>query len=192
VLLNKTNIMKTKITILGLAILMISCNTNESKMKSGIKDYFKKNAKDPGSYEFVELKITDTITVGEIAQKFFTDNEEEIKKQNDDIEFQKKLIKDFPSLPSDEQKTKIKSNEEFIVELKNDMDKVKPFINNKEVALYNVEHSYRLKNGFGALDLYKHFFAFDKEFKLIDMAKEETDLSHINKYYCWKNYFDKK
>lgn len=184
--------MKTITTILGLSILIISCNTNESKMKSGINDYFKKNAKDPSSYEFVELKITDTITVGEIAQKFFTDNEEEIKTQNADIELQKQLIKDFPSLPSDEQKSKIKSNEEFIVELKNDMDKVKPFINNKEVALYNVEHSYRLKNGFGALGLYKHFFAFDKEFKLIDMAKEETDLSHINKRYCWQNYFEKK
>ena len=163
--------MKKALTLLGLLILLISCNSNESKMKSGIKEYLEKNAKDPKSYEFVELKILDTVTIGELNEKKVEDNEYELKSENDNIIFQKKQISDFPSLPRFENDSIIKASEEKIIRLKNELEINKKDLNNKEIVGYLGTHKYRLKNGFGALDLSEMFVEFDKDFNFLEMKK---------------------
>lgn len=163
--------MKKTITILGLAILMISCNSNESKMKSGIKEYLDKNAKDPKSYEFVELKILDTVTIGEINKRIVDNLTYDIAGAKEDIVFQNKLINDYPSLPSDEQKAKIKESELEIANLTKELNANKKDFTNKDVAGYVASHKFRIKNGFGALDLSEMYVEFDKDFNFLEMDK---------------------
>lgn len=163
--------MKRTITILGCAILMISCNNNESKMKSGIKEHLNKNAKDPKSYEFVELKILDTVTVGEINKRIVDDITYDIERAKEDIIFQTKLINDYPSLPNDDNKSKIKEYELEIANLTQKLNANKKDFTNKEIAGYVANHKFRLKNGFGALDLSEMFVEFDKDFNFLEMDK---------------------
>lgn len=163
--------MKKTITILGLTLLMISCNSNESKMKSGIKDYLEKNAKDPKSYEFVELKILDTVTVGEINKRKIEDLTYDIESAKKDIVFQNKLITDYPSLPSDDQKAKIKESETQIANLTKELNATNKDFTNKDVAGYVAAHKFRIKNGFGALDLSEMYVEFDKDFNFLEMDK---------------------
>jgi hypothetical protein len=167
----KPNKMKKTITILGLTLLMVSCNSNESKMKSGIKDYLDKNAKDPKSYEFVELKILDTVTVGEVNKRIVDDLTYDIESAKKDIVFQNKLITDYPSLPSTEQKAKIKDSETQIATLTKELEANKKDFKDKNVVGYVATHKFRIKNGFGALDLSEMFVEFDKDFNFLEMDK---------------------
>ena len=60
--------MKKNVLLVVLSVLIMACS-NDNKMKSAIKDYMNKNAKDPQSYEYVDLKIMDTIQIEEFAKK---------------------------------------------------------------------------------------------------------------------------
>lgn len=164
--------MKKTITVLGLTLLILSCKNNESKMKIGIKEYLGKNAKDPKSYEFIELKILDTVTFGEINKRIFDDLNEGIESAKKDIVFQNKLINEFPSLPSDKEKEKIKEREAQITSLTKELGANKSDFTNKEIAGYVTRHKFRIKNGFGALDLDEMFVEFDKDCNLLEMDKD--------------------
>lgn len=162
--------MKKIILMLALTMLMFSCS-NESKMKSEIKNYLDKNAKDPTSYEFVELKILDTVTIGDINKRTVEDLTYDIETNKKDIVFQNKLIKDYPSLPNDEQKAIIDSVQNVIATLTKEIDANKKDFTNKEILGYVATHKFRIKNGFGALDLDEMWVEFDKDFKLLKMDK---------------------
>jgi hypothetical protein len=185
--------MKRTITILGCAILMISCNNNESKMKSGIKEHLNKNANDPKSYEFVELKILDTVTVGEINKRIVDDITYDIERAKEDITydierakkdiiFQTKLINILGhdnlslrreyELEIEDNKSKIKEYELEIANLTQKLNATKKDFTNKEIVGYVAYHKFRLKNGFGALDLSKMFVEFDKDFNFLEMDNE--------------------
>jgi PBP1b-binding outer membrane lipoprotein LpoB len=163
--------MKKIYLILGLSVLMFSCS-NENKMKSEIKNYLDKNAKDPTSYEFVELKILDTVTVGDINKRIVEDLTIDINRLKENIESQKKLISDFPTLPSDAEKQNIKVSEVEISILTKKLDANKKDFTNKEILGYISTHKFRIKNGFGALDLDEMWVEFDKDFKLLKMGED--------------------
>ena len=156
--------------MLGLSVLIFSCS-NESKMKSEIKNYLDKNAKDPKSYEFVELKILDTVTIGDIDKRIVEDITYDIETNKEDIVFQNKLIKDYPSISNDEQKAIIDSVQNVIATLTKELDANKKDFANKEILGYVATHKFRIKNGFGALDLDEMWVEFDKDFKLLKMDK---------------------
>jgi hypothetical protein len=183
--------MKKVILFMSLSIALFSCS-NESKMKSGIKEYFNTNAKDPKSYEFVELKVFDTLTIGAVAKSVIEDIDRNIQSEKDDIIFQKGLMAKYPTLTGSEEKSKIESSEEMIKIYKTDKEAVKKFLNSKEIVLYNASHKYRLKNGFGALDLSNSDFVFDKDFNVVKMATENDPVYDINAGYCYEHYFNKK
>ena len=163
--------MKKAITILGITLLIVSCNSDESKMKSGIKEYLDKNAKDPKSYEFVELKILDTVTVGEVNKRIVDDLTYDIENAKKEIVFQNKLITDYPSLPSTEQRIKIKESETQIAALIKELEASKKDFKDKNVVGYIANHKFRIKNGFGALDLSEMYVEFDKDFNFLEMDK---------------------
>ena len=183
--------MKKVILILSFSMVLISCS-NESKMKSGIKDYFDKNAKDPKSYEFVELKVFDTLTIGKVAKQVIEDIDQNIKTENDNITFENDLMAKYPTVTGSEEKEKIKSSQDMIKSYNTDKEKIKTFLNSKEIVLYNATHKYRLKNGFGALDLSSSDFVFDKGFNVVKMASEGDPVFDINAGYCYEHYFNKK
>jgi hypothetical protein len=174
--------------ILGLAIMSLAaCSNNESKMKAEIKTYLDKNAKDPKSYEFVDLKILDTVTLGEFAKKRI----DEIAINT--LEFSTKIIENETTIlqhkqngysdiykDSDANRTKINvSYTEMIAENKIDSLDFTKKINDKTVVGYVTEHNYRLKNGFGALDLSKSYVEFDEHYKLLSFG-ENLDYSVFN------------
>ena len=175
--------MKKTISILVLAVLIISCNSNESKMKTEIKNYLDKNAKDPKSYEFVELKVLDTIVEGKFAKTQIESNNDGIKENEDALKKNEVTLK-----TSEEDKAKYKDNsfDEFIIGAKTDIETskkaieeykkeneiLKKHLDSKEVLGYIATHKCRMKNGYGALDLAEYYVEFDKDFKLLEMDKD--------------------
>jgi len=163
--------------ILGLLVLMAlaSCS-NESKMKSEIKAYLEKTAKDPKSYEFVDLKILDTVTVSKLIKNEITKNINDNQLLIDDNSGQMDLINKYPSLDNSEQYANIEINLKEIKRLDTEHKKLeldlKKEANNKDVLGYVVKHNCRLKNGFGALDLASYYVEFDKDFKLLALDKD--------------------
>lgn len=143
--------MKKTITILGLALLVISCNSNESKTKIGIKDYLGENAKDPKSYEFVELKATDTLTVAEYAKILIAHN-------NENKRFCDSLIKNFDrdskKVVLDYMGQNINTAEKHEQELEDAKQTLEEaatenliaieLLNSKDVLLYSANHQFRL------------------------------------------------
>lgn len=187
--------MKKVIFALCLLFAIVSCSnenklkSNESKMKSGIKDYFEKNANDPKSYEFVDLKITDTLTLGEVANQNIEVIDKSIK---DNIEFLKDRKKFEAEYPNPDAKMDFASYEEIIKYDKKSKELFEKFSNSTEIVLYKVSHKYRLKNEFGAIILLTNDFVFDKDFIVVDMAKKDKPIIDIINMYCYKNYFLKK
>ncbi|MBC7749555.1 MAG: hypothetical protein H7Z76_13445 [Methylotenera sp.] len=179
--------MKKIILGLAIAISLMSCSGNESKMKSEIKSYLDKNAKDPKSYEFVDLKIIDTVVNGKLAQERISENDTLIsnnlksietnkitlrKAESDKVKYNDSSFDEF----IDGAKADIETAEAIIKNHKNDNEKYKKLLKSKEVLGYVAIHNYRLKNGFGALDIDKSYVVFDKDFKLLTFG-EDTDLS---------------
>lgn len=169
-----------KKTILGLILIasLVSCS-NENKMKSEIEAYLEKNAKDPKSYEFVELKIVDTVTSGEVAKhkidKLTFENSDfklEIAINESKILRHKldKYASSYKEIDSLMLGT-INNYKSFINANVADSLKLVKKLNDKTIVGYYTQHSYRLKNGFGALDLDNSYVAFDTDFKLLKFDK---------------------
>jgi hypothetical protein len=159
-----------KLVLVLMAMALVSCS-NESKMKSEIKTYLDKNAKDPKSYEFTELKIVDTVTVGDVNKRIVDDINYNIEGAKKDIIFQNEMITKYPTLSHTEEISKIKENEIEIANFTKELELNKKDFTNKGVLGYVAIHKFRIKNGFGALDLSEMFVEFDKDFKLLEMDK---------------------
>lgn len=182
--------MKKNILMLVLSIALFSCS-NESKMKSGINDYLNKNAKDPKSYEFVELKINDTITVGECAKNLINTNidlivekkleiqkkENDIKDAQEDIDY-KEMKMDFDKIIN-LSKSSISIFKSEINDYEKENLKLKKITTIKDIIFYNANHKFRLKNGFGALDLNQEYVLFDKNFVVKNMTSDILELENM-------------
>ena len=145
-----------------LVLIFCSCNNNDSKIKNEINAYIQKNAKDPKSYELVDLTIIDTIFESECATELVTRIKKNAK-ENIDAGFI----------------TAKESNDEIT-----DFSK---FLNSKEIVGYFVEHKSRMTNGFGALDLSVNIIFLDRNFKLI-----EYDANINDKVYYFRQSVQKK
>jgi hypothetical protein len=178
--------MKKNILFLCLSLLIVSCNSNEHKMKTGIKNYLDKNAKDPKSYEFVELKVIDTVTAGEIAKHKIEFNNEILKVEAGSLTLSKENLqkaigykKQFNDNDFDEDiigsAKEVKEAETAIEQCKKENKHYAKWIDSKEVLGYIAIHKCRLKNGYGALDLTEYYVEFDKNFNLLAMDK---DINH--------------
>jgi hypothetical protein len=153
-------------------ILLTSCNSNENKIKSRIKEHIIKNTNDPNSYEFVDLKIIDTVTVGELNEKEIEQIKDDLKNERSDIVIQNNIINIFPSLPNDDSKTIIKMSEDQIVLLEKKLKISNKDLGNKEIVGYVIKHKYRENNLAGALQSNEVFVEFDSEFKFLEMGEK--------------------
>ena len=190
--------MKKIIFMLGISIALFSCS-NENKMKSEIKDYLEKNAKDPKSYEFVDLTIIDTLTVSEFAESRIAFN-------NENKRFCDSVINNFDA---DKNKKELdfmgenlntpEKHEESLKDAKSTLEKgnaenviMNKFKDSKDVLIYCANHNFRMKNGFGALDLNNMNAFFDTNFKLLSLKKEKY-YSETSKDSIFKiNFLEKK
>lgn len=182
--------------ILGLAVLTVlfSCS-NESKMKSEIKAYLDKNAKDQKSYEFVELKSLDPLTVGDYAKKRIAFNYEN-KKFNDSIVKNFGLYIDKIELdPFGENLNSPENQKEYFDDAKKQLIEIEvvnkilnKHIDSKDILIVKAIHSFRIKNGFGVLDLVNMYVFFNKDYKLLDMTKENYVSSYVEDSIFKANY----
>jgi hypothetical protein len=164
--------MKNIVIMIALLMLLTSCNSNENKIKSGIKEHIGKNANDPNSYEFVDLKIIDTVTVGELNEREVEEIKDDLKNERSDIAIQNKIINMFPSLPNHDSKSIIKMSEDRIVVLEKKLEINKKDLSNKEIVGYVVKHKYRQNNLSGALQLVEVFVEIDSKFKFLEMGEK--------------------
>ncbi|RZL44958.1 MAG: hypothetical protein EOP00_18560 [Pedobacter sp.] len=183
--------MKNILSILTLVFVFVSCTKNENPFEEAIIKYFNENAKDPKSYESLELKIIDTITAEDCAKLIIADNDINIAKnkmsileKESEISTRKLQISEFKndkSIVADLNKSVeskqnllnsfIKLNSDYAAESKS----MSKFLNNKESVAYLVLHKYRLKNGFGALDLFESYFTFDTNNVLINTSEKSSE-----------------
>lgn len=182
--------MKKNVLLVVLSVLVMACS-NENKMKSEIKDYMNKNAKDPQSYEYVDLQIMDTIQTAEFAKKTIDFN-------NVNQKFCDSVVVNFDADVNkveldymgenmntvEKHQEQLKDAKETLKKGKAENLKMNSFIKSKDVLIYLTIHKFRAKNGFGALDLDSIYVQFDKDFKLLSVSKEELypgDISKLGK-----------
>jgi hypothetical protein len=179
--------MKNILLLLCIPFAFISCST-DSKMKSEIKGFIEKNAKDPKSYEFMELIISDTLTVAEFAKNVIDYNNSNLSfydsiLKNFDID-SSKVVLDFlgdnTNTPEKHEEARLDAKKS-IEEATTDNALISKFLTSKDVLIYSGVHTYRNKNGFGALDISSMYVYFDKEHKLLEMNEAELYPVDINR-----------
>lgn len=147
--------------------IMASCSqSNEDKAKTLINEYMKENLKDPSSYEPVSFSQLDSLffpyidtdegsklfKLGGMSGEYYKKASEfrhaeiyaktraEVDMLNDSIKYYEQKSKEFEEIFKENSKN---YEGEFIG--------------------WKLNHEYRAKNGFGALDLDRKDFYFDKE-----------------------------
>lgn len=167
---------KTLLLLSGLMLLASSCSkSSDETRKESIKVFLDKNAKDPKSYELVELKIFDTVTPSDVSkfqiEKLETEN---LRVKNEILNQQNKLLDYQLTGHNDSYKDLIKTRNEAIktyeeiLSMNNkDIEKAKKNSSDITPLGYIYLHKYRLKNGFGALDLSSNFLSFNTKDSLV-------------------------
>lgn len=172
--------MKKIILVLVVVLTLFSCSKSpENIMKSEIKTYLDKNAKDPSSYEFIDLTYK-KVTKGDLTNLEVGLMKDDIESINKDVEFQNKMIRNYPTLSHEKETATITEDNNKIDSLNKSIKEKINLLKNKTILGYMATHHCRLKNGFGALDLATYYGYFDKDYKLLELS---TDLS----YEAFKN-----
>jgi hypothetical protein len=172
--------MKKLLLLLVLGFVLTSCTQAQNEMESEIKVYIDKNVKYPESYESIDFKIIDTITIGENAQMSINIDESNIQDlqnslNNHKLQFAKSIDaviqygKDFQHFV-DEAKEGIVETTVQLIDADNRIVDYKKDLNSKEVYSYVIENNFLLKNKFGELCLSKSYFFFDKKLKIFDVS----------------------
>jgi len=127
-----------------------------------IKEYIKENLRDPSSYDPISFSELDSV-----FSTYITTEEgrklDDFRKMNDSRAFQL----DFDIFESNEDKIMInKDSIKIYKKIAEDAEKL--FNENEskykgELVGWSVNHKYRAKNGFGALDLEEEHFFFNKD-----------------------------
>ncbi|WP_129714634.1 hypothetical protein [Pedobacter sp. SYP-B3415] len=143
----------------GLIALSIATScSSESKFQSGIDQFIKENSNDPASYESVSFGKIDTL-------RDFTSNPEykALKAKSDRL-----YLKPDTAIGSEAQAD---LDSMFVIGQK--LDSLRATIHDAPVSGYTVEHSFRAKNGMGALILNRWIFSFNKDFKVTDAVPKD-------------------
>jgi hypothetical protein len=165
--------MKKVLIVFSLLAVLAGCTSNEKKAKSLIKDYMKTHLNDPKSYEAVEFGTLDTL-FSKLEHDFDYIKYNEgfkayLKMQEDamtEIDRKQSLIYTYENYSgSDEYNLDMEYAKMYLDSMKLYAEKIKIIHNNfkPEFNGWTMQHSYRAKNGLGALMLYTNKINFDKE-----------------------------
>jgi uncharacterized lipoprotein NlpE involved in copper resistance len=183
--------MKKIITAILMIMTFISCNnTNKEKEEKKLMpdDIVEKNAEafladklnDPTSYEFVSLKIVDTISFKQNIEEYKRMGETDMKWNEDRIE---KLLDYKKTLPSLFDKDELNKQKQELVENKkmlNGIDSIETSLGEKvnQTAAYLYEFSFRGKNSLGALVINNYYLQVSAEpdFEVLNMTNETDKL----------------
>lgn len=183
--------MKQILSIFLLLTTLISCNnstTQKEEKNAKPEDIIRKNVEafladklnDPESYEFVALKIIDTVLYKQNIEEYERMEESDIKLNEDRIE---KLLEYKKTLPSLFDENELKNQQQELTKNKDvliRLDSIKSALGEKinETAAYLYEFSFRGKNSLGALVLNNYYLQVSAEpdFEILNMTNETDKL----------------
>ncbi len=166
-----------KILLIAICILISACTfTKEQKRKAHklIKDYLNKHLNDAHSYESVEFGKMDTVKSNftqspeyDLIEDSLTSVQTKISEANLNLE--------YPDLYNSKRERslikKLTKDSTFYMAKKDSLEKN---FNEKQIGWY-ITHTYRAKNGFGALGIHESGFTFNMA---CDSIIDVTDSKH--------------
>lgn len=171
--------------ILVFTIILISCSKNNS-FENEIKKYIEKNANDPKSYELIDFKIIDTITVGMQSNILILINNSKLyEKLNDSLDLELLQLKNLMYYTKtkssewkdlvDETSKMIEKNNTGILNLKNENSELKKNIGFKEILGFKTRLNCRMKNENGTLEKFEYISLFDENKKILIFELKSND-----------------
>lgn len=176
---------KQLLLIAIVAFGLISCQsdkepTQQDIVKKNVEEYLKPKMNDPESYEFAELKLTDSILYSgnvQYRKEYFGRN---LKSDKDDLERQERYKTEISSMYSEEKvselNAKIGKNEKILSEIDRLSTELGDKVNN--VASYTYNYSFRGNNKLGAKVLNEYILQTNPapDFKVLNLAKNRTQV----------------
>lgn len=163
--------MKYLIFILGIVLVFSSCtDTPQEKAEKTIKEWMKKNLKDPSSYESISFSELDSITSVEKLNEYQNLNskvDKLIQDRNITVNRINEMNANYPNGYSQYEYDKLQKT---IPEIDKELDEINTNIKRLEESFtqrYLLIHRYRAKNGFGALDFGEVTFYLDTDLNYI-------------------------
>lgn len=154
----------------SILLAAIGCNktpTAQELAEKAVKDYLMTNLNDPSSYESVEFSPVDTIFTKFEQSDFYKEinrdlNEiKESKKLSEDKEFMAHLLKTKGKVFVDSLQLFIDREPALLQSLDSAESAFTP-----EPKHLIIAHTFRAKNGFGALNLDQMYFYIDMDYKV--------------------------
>lgn len=146
---------KAFILLLSVVCLSACEKSNEDKAKEAVDKYLKENLKDPSSYEFMSIGTIDS-TYSRVADE--PQYKDGIAKAEDNLAKARLLV--YDNTPEAEMQSKA-----LLDESKSIMKKVEEFTISYKPSFngYKVNHKYRAKNSYGALNISEQTFYLNKD-----------------------------
>ncbi|QXP61541.1 hypothetical protein [Olleya sp. HaHaR_3_96] len=181
-------IKQTTILFVGIAFVvlgMTSCQsekepTQQDIVKKNVEEYLKPKMNDPESYEFAELKLTDSILYSDNVKYRKEYFEKNLKYDKDDLERQERYKTEIPSMFSEEKVTELNSKIEKNEKILSEIDRLSTELGDKanDVASYTYYYSFRGNNKLGAKVLNEYILQTNPspDFKVVNLAKNRDQV----------------
>tara|TARA_B110000879_G_scaffold2404_1_gene3320 strand:- start:665 stop:1279 length:615 start_codon:yes stop_codon:yes gene_type:complete len=172
-----------------IALGLISCEsekklTRQDMVKNSVEEYLKSKMNDPASYEFVDLKLIDSVSYLDNVNYRIEDFEGDIKYEMNMIAAIAPYEKELPKIweeskkaQTEELKTEIERSEKIISEI----ERLKLELGEKvnDIASYTYLYSFRGNNKMGAKVLNEYILQTDPapNFGILNLAENEDKVT---------------
>jgi len=175
---NKT-IMLTHVSIY-LLLCLASCEnekplSRDEIVRNNVEEYLTSTMNDPESYEFVELKLFDSVLYKDNINYRKNHFQQNIDNDSGNLEFQLKYKTSmFNQKEVDKLNASIKRNREILA----DFDSIETTLGERinEVASYTYLFQFRENNSFGAKVLKEYILQTDQDFNVINLASDKDEV----------------
>ncbi|TLP75694.1 hypothetical protein [Maribacter sp. ACAM166] len=181
-------IKQTTNLFIGIAIVafgLTSCQsdkepTQQDIVKKNVEEYLKPKMNDPESYEFVELKLTDSVLYSDNVKYRKEYFEKDLKFEKGELKRQEKYKNEFPSMYSEEKISKLNAEIEKIEKILSEIDRLSTELGDKanNPASYTYYYSLRGNNKLGAKVLSEYILQTSPapDFKVLNLADNKDQI----------------
>lgn len=167
------------------AITIYSCGGNkvpsqDEIVKINIEEFLKQRMDDPGSYEFVDLDLVDSVLYIDNINRKLKDYDSSIKREQDRLDTQLGYKKDYPFLYKEKEVNKLKASIDRENKYKIKVDSIKNVMGNDvdNVASYTYIFSMRGNNKMGAKVLVEYIVQTGNspDYEVLNMVTEREKM----------------
>jgi hypothetical protein len=177
---NCTTLVKLTVFVLGV-LGLTSCSEKGPKqfdiVKRNVEEFLKPKMNDPKSYEFIELRLADSILYSENIDYRLEYFKNDLNHDKNSLESQEKYKTDIPSMYHDDEVIELKKRIEKYNKVLSEIDSLKNLLGNRvnDVASYTYIYSFRGKNSLGALVLNEYIVQTDPapDYKIINVTDDK-------------------